>query len=64
MKACLHLKSCYKDRLKRVLEYVDKVKDYDDLISPNSLSFHFLGPEPSSGALQRLEGVFRARGVA
>ena len=55
VKTCPHLKSCYKDRLKRVLEYVDKVKDFDDLISPNNLSLHFLGPEPSGGVLQRLE---------
>ena len=39
-----HLKSRYKDRLKRVLEYVVEVKDFYDLISPNNLSFHFLGP--------------------
>ena len=39
-----HLKSRYKDRLKWVLEYVVEVKDFDDLISPNNLSLHFLGP--------------------
>ena len=46
-----HLKSCYKDHLKWVLEYVDEVKDFDDLISPNNLSLHFLGLKPSSGVL-------------
>ena len=63
VKARLDLKSHYKDRPKRILECVDKAKDYDNLISPNSLSLHFFGPEPSGGVLQRLEGVFRARGV-
>ena len=50
-----HLKSRYKDRLKRVLGYVDKVKDFDNLISLNCISLHFLGSEPSGGVLQRLE---------
>ena len=49
-----HLKSHYKDRLKRVLEYVGEVKDFDELISPNSLSLHFLGPETFCGVLQTL----------
>ena len=55
VKTRLHLKSRYKDHLKRVLEYVDEVKDFDELISPDSLSLHFLGPEPSGGVLQCLE---------
>ena len=50
-----HLKSRYKDRLKRVLGYVDEVKDFDNLISLNCISLHFLGSEPSGGVLQRLE---------
>lgn len=48
-------KSCYKDCLKRVLEYVKEVKDFDDLISLDNLSLHFLGLEPFGGVLQRLE---------
>ena len=55
VKTRLHLKSRYKDHLKRVLEYVDEVKDFDELISLDSLSLHFLGPEPSGGVLQCLE---------
>ena len=55
MKTGLHLKSHYKEHLKRVLEYVGEVKDFDELISPNSLSLHFLGPEPFGGVLQTLE---------
>ena len=50
-----HLKSRYKDRLKRVLGYVDEVKDFDNLINLNCISLHFLGSEPSGGVLQRLE---------
>ena len=50
-----HLKSRYKDRLKRVLGYVDEVKDFDNLISLNCISLHFLGSEPSGGVVQRLE---------
>jgi len=44
VKTCPHLKNHYKDRLKWVLEYVVEVKDFDDLISPNNFSLHFLGP--------------------
>ena len=51
VKACPHLKSRYKDLPKRVLGYVDEVKDFDDLINPNNLSLHFLGQEPSGGVL-------------
>ena len=50
-----HLKSHYKDCLKRFLRYVGEVKDFNELISPDSLSFHFLGPKPSGGVLQTLE---------
>ena len=50
-----HLKSRYNDRLKRVLGYVGEVKDFDELISPDSLSLHFLGLEPFGGVLQTLE---------
>ena len=55
VKAHPHLKSRYKDCLKRVLGYVDEVKDFEDLISPNSLSLHFLGPKPSGSVLQHLK---------
>ena len=54
-KTRLHWRSRYKDCLKRFLEYVGEVKDLDELISPDSLSLHFLGPEPSGGVLQTLE---------
>ncbi|KAL0016496.1 hypothetical protein SO802_003565 [Lithocarpus litseifolius] len=38
----------YHDRVEKVREYLGTVRDFDDLISPQSLFLHFLGPEPSS----------------
>ncbi|KAL0004869.1 hypothetical protein SO802_012430 [Lithocarpus litseifolius] len=34
-------------RVKKVREYLETVKDFDELISPQSLFLHFLRPEPS-----------------
>lgn len=63
MKTRLHLKSRYKDRLNRVLDYVGEVKDFDELISPDSLSLHFLGPKPFGGVLQILEMNKRSQSI-
>ena len=43
-----HLKKKYHTRVKRVRKYLKTVKDFDELISPQSLFLHFLGPKPSN----------------
>lgn len=60
VKTCPHLKSHYKDRLKKVLEYVGEVKEFDDLIRPESLSLCFLSPEPIGGVLKHVESNKRS----
>nr|POF17421.1 hypothetical protein CFP56_59448 [Quercus suber] len=47
-KVCPKLKRPYHTRLEKVREYLETVKNFDKLISPQSLSFHFLGLEPSN----------------
>lgn len=54
------LKSRYKDRLKRVLENMGEVKDFDNLVSPKSLSLHFLGPESTGGVSKRVKSNKRS----
>ena len=54
------LKSRYKDHLKRVLENMCEVKDFDNLVSPKSLSLHFLGPESTGGVSKRVESNKRS----
>ena len=38
-------------------EYLETVKDFDELVSPQSLFLHFLGLEPSSKVRRNLEVV-------
>ena len=38
-------------------EYLEFVKDFDELVSPQSLFLHFLGPEPSTKVRKNLEVV-------
>ena len=38
-------------------EYLETVKDFDELISPQSLYLQFLGPEPSSKVQKNLKVV-------
>ena len=54
------LKSRYKDRLKRVLKNMGEVKDFDNLISPESLSLHFLGPKPTGGVSKHVKSNKRS----
>ena len=44
----LRLKKRYHSHVEKVKEYLETVKDFDELVSPQSLFLHFLGPEPSS----------------
>ena len=42
---------------KKVKEYLEPVKDFDELVSPQSLFLHFLGPKPSTKVQKNLEVV-------
>ena len=50
-----HLKKRYHNRVKRVRDYLETVKDFDELISPQSLFLHFLGPKPSNHIWKNVE---------
>ena len=52
-----HLKKRYQRRVERVNEYLESVKDFDELVSPQTLTLHFLGPEPSTKVRKNLEIV-------
>ena len=45
---CPHLKKRYHGHVEKVKEYLETVKDFDELISLQSSFLHFLGPKPSS----------------
>ncbi|KAK9986663.1 hypothetical protein SO802_031614 [Lithocarpus litseifolius] len=49
------LKKRYRGHLEKVREFVDSVAYFDELIFPNPLCLHFLGPESSTHVLKRLE---------
>ena len=51
------LKKRYQRRAERVKEYLESIKDFDELISPQSLFLHFLGSEPSTKVRKNLEIV-------
>ena len=42
------LKSRYKGRVEKAIEYAKTVKDWDDLVDPRTLAFYCLGPELST----------------
>ena len=54
---CPRLKKRYQRQAKRVKEYLESVKDFDELVSPQSLFLHFLGLEPSIKVRKNLEVV-------
>ena len=54
---CPHLKKRYHDCVEKVKEYLETVKDFDKLVSPQSLFLHFLGSKPSSKVWKNLEVV-------
>ena len=55
------LKRRYHTRLEKVKEYLETVKDFDKLISPQSLFFHFLGPNPSNKVRKNIETVKKSK---
>ena len=54
---CPRLKKRYQRRAEKVNEYLEIVKDFDELVSPQSLFLHFLGLEPSSKVWRNLKVV-------
>ena len=55
------LKRRYHTRLEKFKEYLETIKDFDELISPQSLFFHFLGPEPSNKVRKNIETVKKSK---
>lgn len=51
VKRWLKLKSMYKQRVEAAIEYARTIEDFDDLVDPQTLAFHCLGPEPSAFVL-------------
>ena len=47
--------------MKKVREYLETVKDFDNLISPQSLFLHFLGPESPTKVQKGLEVVKKCK---
>ena len=58
---CLHLKKRYHTRVERVRDYLESVKDFDELIFPQSLFLHFLGPKPSSKVRNHIETIKKSK---
>ena len=49
------LKSRYRERVEKAIEYVKTIEDFDDLVDSRPLAFSYLGPEPSSFVLCNLD---------
>ena len=54
---CPCLKKRYQYRVEKAKEYLESVKDFDELVSPQSLFLHFLGSEPYTKVRKSLEVV-------
>ena len=55
------LKRRYHAHLEKVKEHLETVKDFDKLISPQSLFHHFLGPEPSTKVRKNIKIVKKSK---
>ncbi|KAL0008668.1 hypothetical protein SO802_010170 [Lithocarpus litseifolius] len=58
---CPRLKRQYHPRLEKVKEHLETFKDFDELISPQSLFLHFLGLEPSSKVRKNIEIIKKSK---
>ena len=47
--------------MEKVREYLETVKDFNDIVSPQSLFLHFLGPELSTWVRKDLEVVKKSK---
>ena len=54
-------KKRYQCRAEKVKEYLESVKYFDELVSPQSLFLHFLGPKPSTKVQKNLEVVKKSK---
>ncbi|XP_030962920.1 uncharacterized protein LOC115984142 [Quercus lobata] len=52
-----HLKKRYQLCVEKVREYLESIKDFDELVSLQSLFLHFLGSKPSTKVQKDLEVV-------
>ena len=57
------LKKRFHIRIEKVREYLETVKDFDELIFPQSLFLHFLGLEPSTHVQRNVEIVKKSKFV-
>ena len=48
------LKSRYRERVEKAIEYALTIENWDDLVDPWTLAFYNLGPDPSSYVLRSL----------
>ena len=58
---CPRLKKRYQRRVEKVKEYLETVKDFDKLVSPQSLFLHFLGLELSTKVQRNLEVMKKSK---
>ena len=49
------LKSRYRERVGKAIEYARTIDDFNDLVDPRTLAFHCLGLEPFSFVLRNIE---------
>ena len=49
------LKSRYKGRFEKAIEYARTIEDFDDLVDPRTLAFYCLGLELFAFVLQNIE---------
>ena len=54
-------KKSYQLHMEKVKEYLETVKDFDELISPQSLILHILGLEQSTKVRKNLEVVKKSK---
>ena len=55
------LKKRYQRCAEKVKEYLESIKDFDELVFPQSLFLHFLGPKPSTKVQNNLEVVKKSK---
>lgn len=60
---CPYLKKRYCSHVEMVRKYLESIKDFDVLISPQSLFLHFLGLVPSNHIRKNVEIVKKSKFV-
>ena len=48
------MKSRYKERVQKAIDYARTIESWDDLVDPRTLAFYCLSPEPSAFVLLNL----------